>query len=140
MIRLFKSSSFFKRIISVIKANNGIIRLIKFSFTVVILVHIVGCFWYFVAKLDDQHPDSWVSRYGYIDSDNFTLYITSVYWVFTTLTTVGYGDIVPHRVLERFFTLILMAFGVAFYSYTISNLSAMMAGPLGNSDGKGTLV
>lgn len=43
------------------------------------------------------------------------------------MTTVGFGDILPKTPSERIFTIILMGFGVGFYSYTISNLSAIMA-------------
>ncbi len=27
------------------------------------------------------------------DNDNFSMYLTSIYWAFATLATVGYGDI-----------------------------------------------
>ena len=76
------------------------------------MVHIVGCFWYYTAVLDEFGPDTWVFRYDYLDSDDKTLYIASIYWVFSTITTVGYGDIVPFTQLERVFTLFLMGFGV----------------------------
>ena len=36
--------------------------------------------------------------------------------VFQTLTTVGYGDVAAITVGERILSLILMSFGVAFYS------------------------
>lgn len=55
------------------------------------------------------------------------MYIASIYFVFSTLTTVGYGDIVAYTVGERVFCLFLMGFGVGFYTYTISNLSTIMA-------------
>ena len=32
-------------------------------------------------------------RNNVIDEDNFTLYLMSIYYAFTTLATVGYGDI-----------------------------------------------
>jgi len=34
-----------------------------------------------------------------------TKYITSVYWVFTTLTTVGYGDYTAKTMYEQIFTM-----------------------------------
>lgn len=42
------------------------------------------------------------------------------------MTTVGYGDISPYTGLERAFTLLVMIFGVWFYSYAISNLSSIL--------------
>ena len=45
------------------------------------------------------------------------------YYVFTTLTTVGYGDITPRTPPEQFFALLLIFFGVGLYSYIIGNLT-----------------
>lgn len=125
--RIFKRYEFVKKIMNILREHTGIVNLIKFSITVTILVHVMGCLWFFTAKYNDFVPDTWVFRHGYINSDLTTLYITSIYFVFTTLTTVGYGDIVAYTVEERVFALLIMSFGVAFYSYTISNLSTIMA-------------
>ena len=35
----------------------------------------------------------WICREGLIDAGVFHRYISSLYWAFSTLTTVGYGDI-----------------------------------------------
>lgn len=48
------------------------------------------------------------------------IYISSFYYCFVVLTTVGYGDIVSVNVYERIFTIIWMLFGIGFYSFTIS--------------------
>jgi CRP-like cAMP-binding protein len=127
LIGIFKKYSCVKKFLHIIRDHSGILNLFKFSITVTILVHIMGCLWYFTAKYNDFNPDTWVTRHGYINSDTTTLYITSIYFVFTTLTTVGYGDIVAFTTEERIFALIIMSFGSAFYSYTISNLSTIMA-------------
>ena len=50
--------------------------------------------------------------------------------MFTTLTTVGFGDIVPLTNLEKVFAMVIMVLGVGFYSYVISN----MTGIIGNFD------
>ena len=35
---------------------------------------------------------TWVTHFGYDDADIITKYILSLYWTFTTLLTVGYGE------------------------------------------------
>jgi voltage-gated potassium channel len=50
-------------------------------------------------------------------------YISSLYWVVTTLTTVGYGDITPVSNVEKIFTMIIMIMGVAFYGVVIGTVS-----------------
>ena len=37
-------------------------RLVTLLVSVMILVHLMGCFWYYEAKLDDFQPDTWVAR------------------------------------------------------------------------------
>jgi len=46
-----------------------------------------------------------------------------LWWAFVTLTTVGYGDIVPQTEAGRIVAVILMVFGVAVYSLIIANLT-----------------
>lgn len=126
LTRTFKANSLVRKLINTLKMNNGIVRLLRFAVTIMILVHVTGCFWFFLAKLDDFGPDTWVTRYSYNNKPNIELYILAIYYVFTTLTTVGYGDITARTINEQVFAIVLMGFGVGFYSYTISNLSTIM--------------
>lgn len=127
VFRLVKSQGFFNKVSNLLKMNAGILRLLKFSVSVILIVHIVGCFWYYIAKIDDFSPDTWVTRHQILDDSIEEKYLASIYWVITTLTTVGFGDIQPKTPYERVFAIVLMGFGVGFYSYTISNLSTIIS-------------
>ena len=39
-------------------------------------------------------------------------YVAGVYWAFTTMTTVGYGDILPQNDIERAFAILIMFTGM----------------------------
>jgi len=43
--------------------NSGVMRLITLLFSVSILIHLMGCLWYYEAKMDDFGPDTWVFRF-----------------------------------------------------------------------------
>ena len=92
-----------------------------------VIVHIIACMWFFTAKLSNFNPDTWVARFGMVDAGNSVLYLASIYWAFTTLTTVGYGDINSYTVTEQIVAIIWMCFGVAFYSFTIGNLTSLVS-------------
>jgi len=63
------------------------------------------------------------------DEKEFTSYGEAVWWAAQTVTTVGYGDIVPEDTLGRFVAGIVMLMGVAF----ISILSGVTASGLVDS-------
>jgi len=43
--------------------------------------------------------------------NGFTNIPQSIYWAIVTLTTVGYGDIVPHTILGKFLASFIMILG-----------------------------
>ena len=54
------------------------------------MVHLLACLWILIGYSLDF---SWLHYTLYIEKPRADIYITSLYWVITTLTTVGYGDI-----------------------------------------------
>lgn len=127
VFRHYKESEVFEKIQDFLQLNSRIYKLIKFLLTVCLCVHIMGCFWFFSAKLQDFSPDTWVVRYGYKDSSNQEQYMASIYWAFTTVTTVGYGDIAAGNGFEQILCIFWMIVGVGFYSFTIGSLSAFLS-------------
>ena len=93
---------------------------VNFLFLFILYSHILSCIFVFLSYLDNP---SWISNQNLIDSSKGEIYISSFYYVFATVFTVGYGDIVSVNIYERVFNLILLIVGIMAYSFSISTLS-----------------
>lgn len=58
--------------------------------------------------------------------DSHQLYIVSIYWTITTITTMGYGDISANNLEERLFCSLVMILGVISFSFANSSLSQLL--------------
>lgn len=127
MLRLIKYNKTFKRYLDLMQVNPGIMRISKSLLAVFFLIHLMSCIWFLVSKFDDHMPDSWVARNDLVDADPNYQYLVSAYWALQTITTVGFGDITASTRTEMILSLLWMIFGVGFYSFTVGNLSSLIA-------------
>jgi hypothetical protein len=66
----------------------------------------------------------WVKHYGYEHRVPFDLYSISFYFVFTCMTTVGFGDITPHTMSETLFSIYCMFIGCTVFGYIVGMMSS----------------
>ncbi len=116
-----------KKVGHVTSQNIELERLFSFLFIFFILCHNLACLWFLVAKLQDFEDDTWVARYGQYGTSVERQYLAALYFIVTTITTVGYGDITSQNPAEQIFCLILMVVGVIAYSTAISSISGIMS-------------
>ena len=84
-----------------------------------IIIHCFVCFHIFIGK---NTYSNWLLSTNSQDESLSYIYIKSLYFLVTTLTTVGYGDITCQSIGETIFQIILLAVGTIFYSYIISTI------------------
>ena len=56
-------------------------------------------------------------------SEFFKIYIFATYYIISTVTTVGYGDISTYTLTEKIFGVILLLVGIIAYSFAITSVS-----------------
>jgi voltage-gated potassium channel len=56
----------------------------------------------------------------------FTSYGESVWWAAQTVTTVGYGDIIPHTPFSKVIAVIVMVFGISTVSLTTAVITSVV--------------
>ena len=60
------------------------------------------------------------------DEDDGVAYFRSFYFIVTTMTTVGYGDMPAKTSQEQIFCVILMLFGVFYFSMISGSISSIL--------------
>ena len=83
----------------------------------------MACLYTYIAiQLDDE---SWITDHADIvhQTSRIEQYIASLYWVFETFSTVGYGDISPTRQAEYLFTFLLQCIGMFFFAMFVSKIT-----------------
>ena len=92
-------------------------------------MHLVACGWILVGEHDTwgtwlTNPNFGVSEFN--DSGSF-VYISSLYWVVTTLTTVGYGDIYGTTSEEYIYTMVVEFIGILVFSIIMSTVNTFLS-------------
>lgn len=59
-------------------------------------------------------------------NDAFGSFSDIFYWALVTITTVGYGDITPHTVTGRLFTVFLIMMGVVLVSFMTATIASIL--------------
>lgn len=126
MAKFFKNMNLYKKLINYLNINWGMSELFYFLLSTIIFSHLFGCLWYLLPQLYDDE-NNWVIKFELQDEETFRKYLFSLYYSFTTLFTVGFGDIHSVNDLERILSICWMLFGVGFYSFTIGTLSSVLA-------------
>ena len=130
LLKLLKIDQYLDMMEEVLEMNLRFVQLIIMLAKVGFLSHILGCFWYGVGA-NSRGPDgdgaTWYTSYGGDEEATVgQLYMWSIYWAVMTLTTTGYGDVVPTNDNERLYVLMALIVGALVFGYMISNLSAVI--------------
>jgi voltage-gated potassium channel len=62
-----------------------------------------------------------------VDADQWTQYITSLYWAIVSVTTMGYGDIMPVTHVERMVCIGVALTGAVVFSHCMGLVSSLIA-------------
>lgn len=112
---------------------------IKLEFGVLMLTHIMAIIWIAIG-LDNSVEGSWVVTFveglkETTDSQDIeafdylgTIYISAFYFILTTITTVGYGDISGSTTKEYLYCMFVEFVGLTFFSFLTGTISVMFSG------------
>jgi len=103
--------------------------------TFILASHWIACVWALLAVNEDLgDEDTWLMHAapanGVVPAGPMEIYLTSLYWSSMTVTSVGYGDILPVTTLERTVCTLLMFVSGFVWAYALGEMMAAF----GNSD------
>jgi len=86
---------------------------------ILILSYFLGCLWFIMTKhtTDDEDEFTFYNVNEMQDKEPMDNLVIVVYFMFTTLSTVGFGDYNPKSEIERVIMTFILLIGVACFSW-----------------------
>lgn len=103
LLKLVRLQQFISRLETEYNIHHGVARMVKVISLVFLVTHVVGCFFYLIGLSggNDDEDGGWMFRYEYHEKPVGARYVASMYWAFSTLTTVsGFIALHVHRLKE----------------------------------------
>ena len=82
MLRVFRRSSQFRDWISTLNISVGMIRMFNMLGFMFFMVHLMACFWFMAATLEENIYYTWVGARDLVDSEKSYQYFNAFYWAF----------------------------------------------------------
>ncbi|XP_066252021.1 potassium voltage-gated channel unc-103 isoform X5 [Euwallacea similis] len=108
--------------------------------TFALIAHWLACIWYAIGNAERPNLHASISWLDILANDTqqpYTAngtggpsiksrYITALYFTFTSLTSVGFGNVAPNTDAEKIFTICVMLVGSLMYASIFGNVSAII--------------
>ena len=94
-------------------------RFIIYLLIYFLFLHLLICLHLYLSFC--SYPN-WIIYNNLMNAAFFEKYITSFYFMVTTITTVGYGDIICISFVERLYYIILLVLGTSLYTFLVRKL------------------
>ena len=109
---------------------------IRLEITVLLLTHLMACIWIAIGTLDGGWVEGFVSTQAEVTNNPevtkytymWEIYANAFYFILTTITTVGYGDLGGSTTYELLFSMVVEFVGLTFFSFLTGTISVMFSG------------
>ncbi|XP_035250013.1 potassium voltage-gated channel subfamily H member 7-like isoform X2 [Anguilla anguilla] len=106
-----------------------------------LIAHWLACIWYAIGNVERpflEHKIGWLDNLGLSIGKRYNLsdpdsgpsikdkYVTALYFTFSSLTSVGFGNVSPNTNSEKIFSICVMLIGSLMYASIFGNVSAII--------------
>ena len=134
LLRIFKLGNYIERIEDATGISPVIFQLFALLVQVFFVVHLACCLYWGLTDSISSNP--WYIEVVAKDTSIASRYLVALYFTFTTITTVGYGDLGPSKTGEQLVCIFLVLTGASIFGYMIANVSSVLSSL--DSDGTST--
>jgi hypothetical protein len=114
---------------SYIELTKLLLLVIMMAHAIVIHLPIIGksCCWVAVAKISSAYFDTnWIVERKLTDKPWHHIYFVALYFACMTMTTVGYGDVLPQNEMEYIVCMIIMLISCGIFAYTLNTITSVL--------------
>ena len=130
LIRLSRLKVLFLRIEDQISNEKflPVVTIFKLLLYLFFIAHFLACIIFSISS-NDLSPNTIIYQMTCKSDEllmtNADFYITTIYWAFVTMTSIGYGDISPQTINERIFGVIAMLISSVMFGVIIGNIGTL---------------
>lgn len=128
-IRLYDANQIIRNTLVYISPISKLARLVSGLLT---LIHIFACAFWYTGHVETPRR-SWLTETFIIEKPKIIQYFHTVYYITTTVLTIGYGDLHPYTFPEVCVVICVEVIGVFFYNFLVSTMVSIVADPSRNS-------
>lgn len=115
------------QVVSILKVDIIYGRLYLGALYLCLFLHTSGCFLILIGKQSHLYGhNSYIMEYTSGVNDNIDMYIQALFFILTTFTTVGFGDIYPQNMYEVGYLMFLEFIGVFGFSYIMGTIASIL--------------
>ena len=109
---------------------------LNITIVIIFFAHYIGCFFFYFGNQEYKNglqqevrdeTKGWLVAENLIDAGFIKQYITSIYWAFTTMAAVGYGEIVPVEPNEVAYAMVIIIMSSFLFAYSVNSIGTIVS-------------